>query len=388
MTHKNYYKILGVPQNATPDAIRKAYRGLARRYHPDTSAQGKADASRFQELTEAYQTLNDATKRANYDRRLHQPASRPSAQPYAHAYTKAAPRYQEPAPTGPIHSTQATTKDIFAGATLFIMVFACAFLVFGLYQIVSLFTAEAMTVQRMATLTADEWQQKTQQARLTATARAYPTHIPAAEHRLTQLASATLLTDDSPSCVLDLVNNREDCRSIPQIGLPAFYDGGAVLRVDLDPRTYSHTRLVLVVTYAANPTGLTVNISDNPISEGKPLGNQQNAELVIEGNDLSVYGRTEAPSHYATLAHRPDFVSKEQTVIFEVADQRQGWINAVGGERLVSRYLYALGGQPDGYGEKHYTVYAAFNRPIRIGATPDRFGTGVTRVEVWLLPAD
>lgn len=388
MTHKNYYKILGVPQNATPDAIRKAYRGLARRYHPDTSPQGKADASRFQELTEAYQTLSDVTKRADYDRRLHQPSSRSSAQPYAHAYTKSSPGYQEPDPTGPIYSTQATTKDIFAGATLFVMVFACAFLVFGLYQIVSLFTAEAMTVQRMATLTADEWQHKTQQARLTATARAYPTHTPAAEHRLTQLDSATLLTGDSPSCVLDLVNNREDCRSIAQIGLPAFYDGGAVLRVDLDPRTYSYTRLVLVVTYATNPTGLTVNISDNPISEGKPLGSQQNAELVVEGNDLNIYSRTEAPSHYATLARRPDFVSKGQTVIFEVADQRQGWVNAAGGERLVSRYLYALGGQPDGYGEKHYTVYAAFNRPIRIGATPDRFGTGVTQVEVWLLPAD
>lgn len=392
MTHKNYYTILGVSKDATPDAIRKAYRTLARRYHPDTSPKGKQDAARFQELTEAYQTLSDADKRAAYDRDRYAPASATTraGQAYGRAYTSASPHYQEaePEPTGPIHSTQASPKDVFAGATLFILAFACVFMVFGFSQLVNVLAGDGGTSTRRSTLTVGEWRQVTQQVRQTATARAYPTPAPVAEQRITRLNAETLLAGDSPSCVLDLVRNHEDCRSIPQLGLPAFYNGSAVLRIDLDPRTYSHTRVVLVVTYGDAPMGLSVNISDNATSDGSHASSQRNAELVVMDTYLTVYGRVEAPSEYATLASRPDLVRQGQTLILEVGDQLQGWATDAGGERMASRYLYALGGQPDGYGDKHYTVYAAFNRPIRIGATPDQFGGGVTRVEVWLLTAD
>jgi curved DNA-binding protein len=66
MKYKDYYQILGVPRDADADAIKKAYRKLARQYHPDVSKEKGAE-EKFKEVAEAYQTLSDAEKRAAYD---------------------------------------------------------------------------------------------------------------------------------------------------------------------------------------------------------------------------------------------------------------------------------------------------------------------------------
>lgn len=66
MKYKDYYAILGVPRGASDDEIKKAYRRLARKYHPDVSKEKDATA-RFQEMAEAYETLKDEEKRAAYD---------------------------------------------------------------------------------------------------------------------------------------------------------------------------------------------------------------------------------------------------------------------------------------------------------------------------------
>lgn len=67
MDYKDYYKILGVERSASADAIRKAYRKLAMKYHPDQNPGDKAAEERFKELNEAYQVLSDDQKRARYD---------------------------------------------------------------------------------------------------------------------------------------------------------------------------------------------------------------------------------------------------------------------------------------------------------------------------------
>jgi curved DNA-binding protein len=66
MKYKDYYKILGVARGAGDDEIKKAYRKLARKYHPDVSKEANAK-ERFQEVSEAYETLRDKEKRAAYD---------------------------------------------------------------------------------------------------------------------------------------------------------------------------------------------------------------------------------------------------------------------------------------------------------------------------------
>lgn len=64
---KNYYDILGVSKTASDDDIKKAYRSLAKKYHPDLN-QGSAEAAeKLKEVNEAYEVLSDKTKRSNYD---------------------------------------------------------------------------------------------------------------------------------------------------------------------------------------------------------------------------------------------------------------------------------------------------------------------------------
>jgi curved DNA-binding protein len=66
MKYKDYYKILGVPRSASQDDIRKAYRRLARKYHPDVSKEPNAE-QRFKEINEANEALKDPQRRATYD---------------------------------------------------------------------------------------------------------------------------------------------------------------------------------------------------------------------------------------------------------------------------------------------------------------------------------
>lgn len=64
---KDYYSSLGVDKNATADAIKKAYRKLAIKYHPDKNPGDKAAEDKFKEITEAYTVLSDPEKKLQYD---------------------------------------------------------------------------------------------------------------------------------------------------------------------------------------------------------------------------------------------------------------------------------------------------------------------------------
>lgn len=67
MDYKDYYKILGVQKNASQDDIKKAFRKLARKYHPDVNPGDKSAEARFKEINEAYEVLSDPDKRTKYD---------------------------------------------------------------------------------------------------------------------------------------------------------------------------------------------------------------------------------------------------------------------------------------------------------------------------------
>src|SRR5881398_1720963 len=64
---KDYYKSLGVPKDAGQADIKKAYRKLARTYHPDANKGDAASEEKFKEISEAYDVLSDETKRKEYD---------------------------------------------------------------------------------------------------------------------------------------------------------------------------------------------------------------------------------------------------------------------------------------------------------------------------------
>ncbi|MBZ2175440.1 J domain-containing protein [Schnuerera sp. xch1] len=67
MEYKDYYKILGIDKNASKDDIKKAYRKLAKKYHPDLHPNDERAQEKFKEVNEAYEVLGDENKRKQYD---------------------------------------------------------------------------------------------------------------------------------------------------------------------------------------------------------------------------------------------------------------------------------------------------------------------------------
>ncbi len=67
MSQKDYYKILGVSRNTSAEEMKKAYRNLAKKYHPDVNKGDKSAEEKFKDISEAYEVLSDPKKRQEYD---------------------------------------------------------------------------------------------------------------------------------------------------------------------------------------------------------------------------------------------------------------------------------------------------------------------------------
>src|SRR5438093_2159518 len=75
MKKRDYYEVLGILKSASEADVKKAYRRLARKLHPDVNPGDKTSQKKFQEVQEAYDVLKDAEKRRAYDRFGHAAAS-------------------------------------------------------------------------------------------------------------------------------------------------------------------------------------------------------------------------------------------------------------------------------------------------------------------------
>lgn len=98
---RNYYEILGVTKKSSSEDIKRAYRSLARKYHPDRNPGNKLAEEKFKDINEAYEVLSDATKRAQFDKFSKaswgkQPGKNPNYNPFDDFFNGSSPRDTPP----------------------------------------------------------------------------------------------------------------------------------------------------------------------------------------------------------------------------------------------------------------------------------------------------
>ncbi len=116
MEYKDYYKILGVEKTATQQDIKKTYRRLARKYHPDVNPGDKGAEARFKEINEAHEVLSDAEKRRKYDElgASYQQWQRMGGDPRGFDWSQWAAAGGQPG-GGRVHVEYADLGDLFGG---------------------------------------------------------------------------------------------------------------------------------------------------------------------------------------------------------------------------------------------------------------------------------
>lgn len=96
MASVNHYTILGVKETATQEEVKKSYRVLAKKYHPDTNPNNTESDRKFKDIGEAYEILGDEAKRAEYNKTLH-------GQPKGQGFTAQGNRQKKQEKPGPMN---------------------------------------------------------------------------------------------------------------------------------------------------------------------------------------------------------------------------------------------------------------------------------------------
>lgn len=120
---RNYYEILGVTKKSSSEDVKRAYRSLARKYHPDRNPGNKLAEEKFKDINEAYEVLSDATKRAQYEKfsnvwvkKGKSPNPPYNNNPFADFFNNGSSPRSNP-PTDPPRSTRVEDNDYRPGTT-------------------------------------------------------------------------------------------------------------------------------------------------------------------------------------------------------------------------------------------------------------------------------
>jgi curved DNA-binding protein CbpA len=144
---KDYYALLSVARTASPDEIKRAFRKLAVKYHPDKNSDPRA-AEFFKELTEAYNVLSDWEKRKFYDLRFENPFQPSVAKPAVRKHRD--PRYA-PKPPGYRARPKYSVKDLMTDCLPYFRVISYTGLVFGLLLSLDFFLPYNANMEKVIT---------------------------------------------------------------------------------------------------------------------------------------------------------------------------------------------------------------------------------------------
>ena len=182
------------------------------------------------------------------------------------------------------------------------------------------------------------------------------------------------------TCAIDLVKNKHDCKYVKAVTLVVPpRNGQAVVKVRLDPK-FGYSRAAFELWYEGQPWGITLNIGDSRTNNGfgGDYWTQSNdAEMQINGDELSVYGNDSTPLSIRNMMNLYHFVKPGRLHRIEVENQSLDW----GQGELQSEHLFALAGQPDSEGRVNYAIFAGLNRTIY---NASRSGYGLVYVRIIL----
>ncbi|MBZ0315519.1 MAG: DnaJ domain-containing protein [Anaerolineae bacterium] len=333
---RNYYELLGVPPNATPQEIKTAYRNLARQYHPDvrdTDEDAHADEM-LKQINVAYEVLGDPLKRARYDRQERERWRVPPANSAYYAADYPAQRHGH---------NKIPVKLLF---------FAISFVL--VMSMVMTAVLVAFTPMPQKPKTVEEFygeQTQTVTARRIAAINRLPTNTPAPEllRRAWTPNPAETSNYALPviECTLDLEAGERDCEQENIETITG--DGETTLKVSM----IGYIRAQFEVQLAEDGP-YDFAIADDLTENSARVGMFGDRRLTIFANRPSI--------EFPVVIH-PN-MEAGTTLLLEIADQRVAWAIEGQGEEILSRDLFALHGQADGSGEANRDIYAMFNSGV------------------------
>lgn len=366
---KNYYELFGIAVDADRDDIKRAYRQLARQYHPDVRPNDPKAAEQFKQINEAYQTLINVERRARYDTELRhqqqatQPASAsiPKADSVAqHDPSVASAKVTYSKPQKP-ENTNAFVLYMFVGLliTLMIIIFQGI-----LVSIIENDTSSQRRAPNLATQRAD-----------VVTSTSTPSG-PANRLQFIESLESDAFIDATAQCRVFVRGGQHTCDGISaiQFVIPLQSEQG-VMQIDLA----DYSRVVLRVTLRGEPNNWTLNVGGSPKNDGTNdiSSNPNDAQASLFGRDLLIYSNSQ--NNHDQLARITDVLPPTDGVItLDFRHQQIAWHTDSLSQQYESRYWLNMVTDDGGM------LYIGLNRAIVEPTT--RTGTGLDTVTIWLFP--